>query len=305
MSKTDTAALIDAKVAQGETLASMQDVLMQLGQIQAFNFVGRLVTVTELKIAQKIKETKSYKGLTYRDDSGNSVTVTTWEDCCKHILKTDVQNIDNRLRNLQQFGEEFFEQAQKMKLGYRDLRALRQLPEEDQAIVIESEAVDSGDKEAVKELIDELKDKHNQETTKLKTELDASDRMLKASRKTSTEKEDELVKLRADLESKKFSSEKWKGETKNFFEALAKTQNQIRDGFNQMLQLSEQLETIQIDDKTYNAAKSAFYADNKILLTQLAGMWNEIHRTYGDLDDAKPSGEWLVELGFEGTEVME
>ncbi|NOU53132.1 hypothetical protein HG263_21765 [Pseudoalteromonas sp. JBTF-M23] len=305
MSDLSVTDLIDLKVQQQEELASKQNTLLQLGQIQAFNFMGKLVTVTELKLAQQIKETKSYKGLTLQDDNGKVVTVTTWEQCCKHILQTDCQNLDNRLRNLQQFGEEFFEAAQKMKLGYRDLRALRQLPEDEQALVIESEAVETGDKDAVKELIDELKAKHKKEKDKLATELDATERMLKASRNTASEKEDKIVQLTADLESKKFSADKWKGEAKSFFEALAKTQNQIREGFNQLLVLSEQLETVQIDDKTYDAAKSAFYADSKILLTQLAGVWNEIHRTYGDLDDARPSGEWLAEMGFEGTEVIE
>ncbi|MCF2829811.1 MULTISPECIES: hypothetical protein [unclassified Pseudoalteromonas] len=306
MSEKDITPTVEKALVDGkDLLASKQDALLQLGQIQAFSFMGKLVTVTELKLALQIKETKSYKGLTYQDDKGKVVTVTTWEQCCKHILKTDCQNLDRRLVNLQQFGEEFFEAAQQMKLGYRDLRALRQLPEEDQTLVIESEAVETGDTEAVKELIDELKAKHSKEKDKLAQELDATERMLKVSRDSSSKKEEEIIKLKTDLESKKFSAERWKGEAKSFFEALAKTQNQVREGFNQMLVLSEQLETVKIDDKTYDAAKSAFYADSKILLTQLAHVWNEIHRTYGDLDDARPSGEWLAEMGFEGTEVME
>ncbi|WP_339144896.1 hypothetical protein [Pseudoalteromonas galatheae] len=305
MSDLSVTDLIDLKVHQQSEIAAKQDVLMQLGRAQAFNFISKLVTVTELKTLQQIKDTKEYKGLTVTDEDGKLVTVTTWEDCCRHILQMDRKGIDERLSNLTLFGEQFFEQAQKMKLGYRDLRALRQLPEDEQALVIESEAVETGDKEAVKELIDELKAKHAKEKDKLTQELDATERMLKVSRDSSSKKEEEIIKLKTDLESKKFSAEKWKGEAKSFFEALAKTQNQVREGFNQMLVLSEQLETVKIDDKTYDAAKSAFYADSKILLTQLAGVWNEIHRTYGDLDDARPSGEWLAEMGFEGTEVME
>ena len=127
-----------------------------------------------------------------------------------------------------------------------------------QAQVIESEAVETGDKEAVKELIDELKAKHAKEKSKLKQELDATERMLKVSRDSSSKKEEEIINLKTDLESKKFSAERWKGEAKSFFEALAKTQNQIREGCNQLLVLSEQLETVQIDDRTYDAAKSAF-----------------------------------------------
>ncbi|RXE95564.1 hypothetical protein [Pseudoalteromonas sp. PS5] len=306
MSEKDITPNMEKALVEGkDLLASKQDALLQLGQIQAFNFIGKLVTVSELKILQQVKESKSFKGLTYKNPEGKVLTVSTWDECCQYLIGMSRQSVDNRLLNLQQFGDEFFEQAQQMKLGYRDLRALRQLPEEEQAHVIESEAVETGDKEAVKELIDELKAKHAKEKDKLTQELDATERMLKVSRDSSSKKEEEIIKLKTDLESKKFSAERWKGEAKSFFEALAKTQNQVREGFNQMLVLSEQLETVKIDDKTYDAAKSAFYADSKILLTQLAHVWNEIHRTYGDLDDARPSGEWLAEMGFEGTEVME
>ena len=297
--------LIDLKVKQQSDIADMQEVLMQLGRAQAFSFAAKLLTVSELKVLQDVKKSKQYKGLSIKNDKGELLTVSNWGDCCKLILGSSQQHIDEKLNNLQLFGDEFFEAAQRMQLGYRDLRALRQLPEDEQALVIESEAVETGDKEAVKELIDELKAKHAKEKDKLTQELDATERMLKVSRDSSSKKEEEIIKLKTDLESKKFSAERWKGEAKSFFEALAKTQNQVREGFNQMLVLSEQLETVKIDDKTYDAAKSAFYADSKILLTQLAHVWNEIHRTYGDLDGARPSGEWLAEMGFEGTEVME
>ncbi|PHI35951.1 hypothetical protein CBQ28_16950 [Pseudoalteromonas sp. GCY] len=306
MSEKDITPTVEKALVDGkDLLASKEQVLVELGQIQAFDFIQKLATVASLRLLQKAKETKAYKGLAYSDESGKVATVATWDEYCTHKLGVARRTIDDRLVNLQQFGEEFFEQSQRMQLGYRDLRALRQLPEEDQTLVIESDAVEAGDKEAVKELIDELKAKHAKEKDKLAQELDATERMLKVSRDSSSKKEEEIIKLKTDLESKKFSAERWKGEAKSFFEALAKTQNQVREGFNQMLVLSEQLETVKIDDKTYDAAKSAFYADSKILLTQLAGVWNEIHRTYGDLDDARPSGEWLAEMGFEGTEVME
>ncbi|MBD1584938.1 hypothetical protein HC733_22265, partial [Pseudoalteromonas sp. S16_S37] len=81
---------------------------------------------------------------------------------------------------------------------------------------------------------------------------------------------------------------------------------QVREGFNQLTLLGEQLETLtHLDEKTYEAARSALYADSKVLLSQLAHVWNELYRSYGHLDDAKPSGEWLAEFGFEGMEVIE
>ncbi|MEK0158657.1 hypothetical protein WLQ65_05790 [Pseudoalteromonas piscicida] len=305
MSDSNVTEVIDLKVQQQLELAAKQDVLMAIGQLQAFSNFRKYTTVGEILIYKKIKESKQYKGLVYKDDSGKSLTVRDLKDLCSHFFGCTYSTMEEKLTNLEAFGEEFFEASAKIGVGVRDLRSLRQLPDDQQQLVIESEAVEVGNKEAVQELIDELKTKHKKENDKLAQELDATERMLKASRNSASEKENKIVELTASLESKKFSAEKWKGEAKSFFEALAKTQNQVREGFNQLLVLSEQLETVQIDDKTYDAAKSAFYADSKILLTQLAGVWNEIHRTYGDLDDARPSGEWLAELGFEGTEVME
>ncbi|MEC4724545.1 hypothetical protein HWQ46_03155 [Shewanella sp. D64] len=183
MKKTDTKvrdlspeqekAVVDAK----EVLASKQDTLLQLGQVQAFNFISKLVTVTELKVLQNIKESKSYKGLTYKNENGELVTVTSWDECCQYILLTDRRNVDNRLITLEQFGEEFFEASKSMGLGYRDLRKLRQLPESDQNLVIDSEAIDMGDKEAVKELIEDLTDKHATEKVHLKEQLGESQKL--------------------------------------------------------------------------------------------------------------------------------
>ncbi|MCG9760703.1 hypothetical protein L1D50_16495 [Pseudoalteromonas sp. Isolate6] len=306
MSEKDITPTVEKALVDGkDLLASKQGVLMKLGNLQAFTHIKNYATVAEVILFKNIRESKEYKGLTYHAEDGSLRTVATIDEFCPVFLGRSYRTLKEAEDHLNAFGEEFYESSKQIGIGNRELRALRQLPEDEQALVIESEAVETGDKEAVKELIDELKAKHAKEKEKITQELDATERMLKVSRDSSSKKEEEIIKLKTDLESKKFSAERWKGEAKSFFEALAKTQNQVREGFNQMLVLSEQLETVKIDDKTYDAAKSAFYADSKILLTQLAHVWNEIHRTYGDLDDARPSGEWLAEMGFEGTEVME
>ncbi|NKF51391.1 hypothetical protein G3R49_12565 [Shewanella sp. WXL01] len=166
-----------AIVETKEVLASKQDVLLKIGQAQAFNFAAKLLTVSELKLVADIKESKAYKGLTYTGADEKLLTVSNWGECCKHILASSQQHIDERLNNLQLFGEEFFEASQNMGLGYRDLRKLRQLPEADRTLVIESEAIDSGDKEAVKDLIEDLTSKHAKEKDELKTQLADSEQL--------------------------------------------------------------------------------------------------------------------------------
>ncbi|MCG7545572.1 hypothetical protein MHM93_15425 [Pseudoalteromonas sp. MM17-2] len=304
MAEKDITPNIEKALVQGkDLLASKEEVLIELGQIQAFEFMQKLATVASLRLLQKAKETKAYKGLTYTSEDGKVATVATWDEYCSKKLGVSRRTIDDRLVNLQQFGEEFFEQSQSMQLGYRDLRALRQLPEDEQALVMESEAVEVGDKEAVKDLIDELKAKHKKELSKTKTDLDATENMLRSSRELQKKSALEIQELKEQLEHKKFSSSRWQHEVKSLFEAQAKISNQILEGFNQLLVLNEQLDTMQLDEQTHHVATDAFYADSKSLLKGLAHLWNEIYRSHGHLDEtAKPSGEWLAEFGYEGTE---
>ncbi|NSY36511.1 hypothetical protein DS891_24290, partial [Pseudoalteromonas sp. JC28] len=85
MSDLSVTDLIDLKVHQQNQLAEQQSVLVQLGQIQAFNFIGKMVTVSELKLVQQIKDSKEYKGLSFSKD-GKTETVSTWEQFCDAYL---------------------------------------------------------------------------------------------------------------------------------------------------------------------------------------------------------------------------
>ena len=203
VTQTQEQAIFEGK----EVLASKQEVLLKLGQAQAFSYTAKLLTVSELKILQDIKESKQYKGLTYTDENGQLLTVSNWGECCKSILGASQQHIDEKLSNLNQFGEEFFEASQRMKLGYRDLRALRQMPEEDQALIVESEAVEAGDKEAVKELIDELKAKHKKELSSSKKELKESQDQLTAARKMRDDFQAKANSFQEELETSKFKAD--------------------------------------------------------------------------------------------------
>ncbi|KAA1165771.1 hypothetical protein EU508_00525 [Pseudoalteromonas fuliginea] len=307
MAKNDLVDITPAQekaIVQGkDILASKQDVLLKLGQAQAFNFAAKLLTVSELKILNEIKESKAYKGLTYTDSDGKLLTVSNWGECCKSILGSSQQHVDEKLNNLHRFGEEFFEQAQQMKLGYRDLRALRQLSNDEQALVIESEAVEVGDKEAVKDLIEELKAKHKKETATLKEELHASDAMLRANRELSSKNAVEMQNIKEQLHQKKFSPNKWQNDVRDFFTNLHKVHNQMHESLNQVMSLHEQLQFVDMDDRAKDACIAAFYADNKLLVEQMALSWNTIENHWGHFQaSAKPSGEFLAELGFDNAE---
>jgi hypothetical protein len=139
--------------------------------LKAFDFQQKLVTVTSLKLLSEIKESKSYKDITIQDRSGKLVTVTTWDGFCTALGRSR-EHMDRDLLNLAVLGEEFLETSQSLGLGYRQLRALRKLPDDERALVLNNEAIQTGDKDALVELIEDLTARHAKEKDSLVKERD-------------------------------------------------------------------------------------------------------------------------------------
>ena len=173
-----------------------------IGMIKAFDFTQKLVTVTTLKLLNQVKESKSYKGLTLSDKEGKLVTVTTWEDFCI-TLGFSREQIDENLRNLNTFGENFLETSQRLGLGYRDLRKLRKLPEDARAEIVDAEFSETADKEELLEKIEELTAKHAQEKQILEGQLKQSHANYEAQSKVLKNKNDRINQLDIELEKKK------------------------------------------------------------------------------------------------------
>ncbi|WDE07265.1 hypothetical protein SG34_010445 [Thalassomonas viridans] len=242
-------AVVEAK----EVLASKQDVLMAIGHVQAFSNIRKYVTVTEILTYKRVKESKQYKGLVYTDKDGNSVTVTDLKDVCTHFFDRSYEAMQRDLSNLEAFGNEFFESAQKMELGYRELRKLRQLPDDQQALVIEGEAVELGDKDAVKELIEDLTTKHNQETTKLKKQVteqtqlaNARTKLLQAAQAVANEKTEEVEVLK---EASKHKNIPWKKQVQEINLACSKVATKAMEDLNHLFDLSDTILTAEIDQE--------------------------------------------------------
>lgn len=173
-----------------------------IGMIKAFDFTQKLVTVTTLKLLNQVKESKSYKGLTLSDKEGKLVTVTTWEDFCI-TLGFSREQIDENLRNLNTFGENFLETSQRLGLGYREMRKLRKLPEDARAEIVDAEFSETADKEELLEKIEELTAKHAQEKQILEGQLKQSHANYEAQSKVLKNKNDRINQLDIELEKKK------------------------------------------------------------------------------------------------------
>lgn len=179
-----------ARIEQSVSVEQIQ-LSEKLGAIKATNFIKKLVTVTEIKLIAEIKETKQYKGLKVIDSTGKLVTVTTFEDFCQYLGKSR-EHVDEDIRNLGAFGEEFLETSQRMGLGYRDLRKLRKLDDADREVIINGESVKTEDRESLIDLIEEMSAKHRKE----KDALESANKELKADKdalETILQKKDEKV----------------------------------------------------------------------------------------------------------------
>ena len=142
----------------------------KVGALKAFEFTKKLLTVSTIKILAELKESSEYKGLKMIGQDGKLLTVSTWEQFCQGIGKSR-QHIDEEIRNLSAFGEDFLETSQRMGIGYRDLRKLRKIPEDDRDVIINGEAVQAGDKDSLLELLEDMSVKHSKAKTKLEKQV--------------------------------------------------------------------------------------------------------------------------------------
>ena len=94
------------------------------GMIAAFQYNETANRVAMLKLFAQIRDSKAYKGASVVDRNGETRVVSTWEEfCTAHGYSK--RKIDEDLQNLAAFGGDFMEMQEKLGLGYRDLRLLR------------------------------------------------------------------------------------------------------------------------------------------------------------------------------------
>lgn len=171
------------------------------GMIKAFDFTQKLVTVTTLKTINEIKQSKQYKGLELINQSGELVTVTSFKDFCS-CLGFSVEKIDADLLNLNTLGEEFLETSQRLGLGYREMRKLRQLPDDARAEIVEADYSEATDKEELLERIEDLTAKFAKEKGELEGKLKRKSEDYDAQAKVLANRNERINKLDAELVKK-------------------------------------------------------------------------------------------------------
>lgn len=227
------------------------------------------------------------------DTSGNHRQVSTLDDFCS-ALGFSRQKIDEDISNLYKLGEDFLETSQRLGLGYREMRKLRQLPEEARAEIVDADYSDSTDKEELIEKIEDLTAQHAKEKEALQAQLKRKSDDYDAQAKVLTTKNERINHLDLELAKKTKAIETQTPEQRGgvlregaaaiSYKAEAVLRGQVWTAFEA---LTAHTEATGIDHKQF---MSGVLAEYQLILS-------ELKERFG-LDDT-PSGEALPEWARE------
>jgi len=186
-----------AQYSEGRDLVNQM-----LGQAQLARSLSKFTDVVSLQTLKRIKENKLYqhlKGVSMLDPKGNRIpNVGNWAGFCR-LLGTTASKVDEDLLNLRVLGEEAMDGLKSIGAGYRELRKLRQLPDEERELIIQGEAVQVGDKDALVELIEDMAARHAKEKEALSQQAEESRQELEASRRVTQDKSNRIAELEEQL----------------------------------------------------------------------------------------------------------
>ncbi|MDG6280438.1 hypothetical protein Q7378_09665 [Glaesserella parasuis] len=292
MQKVQNSTALAAK-AMTQDLAEAYEML---GMVKMSDFHRKLTTCQHIKVLAEFKESKKYKGLEMLDVTGNRRHVSTWDDFCS-ALGFSRQKIDEDISNLSKLGEDFLETSQRLGLGYREMRKLRQLPEDARAEIVEADYSEATDKEELIEKIEDLTAKHAKEKAELEAKLKRKSDDYDAQAKVLANKNAQIDRLDTELAKKTKAIETQTPDqrggllreetTQISYKAEAILRGQVWQAFEALAKHSEETG---IDHRQF---MSGVLAEYQLILSEL--------QQHFQLDDS-PSGSDLPEWARDDTE---
>jgi hypothetical protein len=191
-----------AKLVSDRPLKERDMMNRMLGQIEMSRTFADFANVISVSKLAEIKENKLYQsleGVDARDRKGNLIAnVSTWDGFCRAIGMSS-KKADEDIRNLNAFGEEALERMNHLGVGYRNMRKLRQIPDDDRLAIIQGEAIEVGDKEEIISLIEDMATKHAAERKALQDQLERSKSEHAANQRLLADKDQKINELDREL----------------------------------------------------------------------------------------------------------
>lgn len=189
-----------AKLDQADKDRRLAECHQVIGRIQATKMMSKFTNVSELVWIKEVKESKLYKGLPGFE---------TWEKFCNSIGYT-ATHVDDQLKNLEVLGAEFLQTVSDLRVGYRNLRKLRQLSH-DGTVTIDAEfmvigeeriPLDGEHKEELQTAIETLIEQQAAMQQEFEAQKKAFSRVQTDTHKSLTRLQKDLAKLEKDAEAK-------------------------------------------------------------------------------------------------------
>lgn len=252
------------------------------GALEAFS---RTVRISRLAF---VKENKLYRSIAGgKSPHGAQVLSGTWEEFCG-LLGRSVDQVDRDIANVRAFGEEALDAMSRMGIGYRELRLYRQLPQDQQAALIE--VAKAGDKEAFVGLAEEIIAEHARVKDGLSRRLEETSADYAAQSALLAKRSGELDQARRALECSRQQVQAMPADevakalraevTAIAFEAEACVLGPLREGFARLGALTSQGE----DHRAFKAA----------LIGQLEVTLGSVRSEFNLLDRVDGSAVWLT-----------
>jgi predicted flap endonuclease-1-like 5' DNA nuclease len=253
------------------------------GNFEMFAFSKAQSELAMLLLFKEIKESGEYKGIPYTDENGEEKFTQDITDFCKYIVGESKSSLYEKLQNIKEFGQDFFEKSARLGLGSKDLRLLRQSDDETKQLVINSEAIDLGDKEAVKELFEEVVFKHSTELAAEKKRVEEAEQTVAAVRENANAKQQELDEVKERETKRQFRQKPWERQTLDNVSGMMQAKTLIEQGVNQ---LSDIYKNISIDgsmeDKALDLIVRSLLSEAQAANVLTYEFTNELIGVFGD-----------------------
>lgn len=141
---------------------------VDLGRIEALDFVSTVVNSAILPIYENVKKSKAWKHLR-NPQSSDGRNFESLNEFCEVKLGKSYTRLQELAANRRLIGHDAYDQAEKMGLRQVDYNAIKTLPAPDQELI--RQAVSTQSRDEVLDLLQELASRHAQAAQKLTKEL--------------------------------------------------------------------------------------------------------------------------------------
>jgi hypothetical protein len=160
------------------------DAIKAIGHIESAIFLRQVADKLIAETAIKVRESKQFKGLPYKDAAGNVRHVADFPEYCEVFLGKSYRRTMELISNYNQLGPELYEQAERLGFRQRDYNAIKALPADDKLLI--AQAIEEENLDKALDLMQEMAAKHHREkeqlakqTAALAETLEAKDKVIK------------------------------------------------------------------------------------------------------------------------------